>query len=269
VTRRGNTGKGVSSNKTLRMVAYNLGQGGRRDPAAWMRLLRALAPSLLFVQETRNPVAWLEAMPGSIPDSCLWEAVAPRHWGTGLIVRGGRLTRLPVPQAYAGRVVAAKVEGLTWPVAGGSPVVAASVHAPTAKGSSYIKEVGYILDFAREIAGGLPLVLAGDFNVAVALRDPEHPLYNSPGERALLARIRDELNLVPCWQTAHPHETPARTLRWMRRMDSLPYHCDGLFVPASWAPALQSCEVLEDEEWCALSDHNPVVATFAVTLPGS
>jgi endonuclease/exonuclease/phosphatase family metal-dependent hydrolase len=106
--------------------------------------------------------------------------------------------------------------------------------------------------------------LGGDFNVAVALRQPDHPLYNCPGERALLVRLRDELGLLPCWQAAHPDETPARTLRWMRRLDSLPYHCDGIFVPAGWIPALRSCEVLEDEAWHALSDHNPVVATFAL-----
>jgi endonuclease/exonuclease/phosphatase family metal-dependent hydrolase len=79
----------------------------------------------------------------------------------------------------------------------------------------------------------------------------------------LLQRLRDEFDLIPCWQTAHPGERLARTLRWMRRLDSLPYHCDGIFVPSSWAPALQSCTVLENEEWSVISDHNPVVATFA------
>jgi endonuclease/exonuclease/phosphatase family metal-dependent hydrolase len=47
-------------------------------------------------------------------------------------------------------------------------------------------------------------------------------------------------------------------------MDSPPYHCDGLFVPASWAAALRGCAVLEAEQWCALSDHNPVTADFEV-----
>ena len=253
--------------RTLRLVAYNLGQGGRRDPTVWSRLLRALGPDVLFVQETRNPAdSWLAALPDTTPDACLWSAATSRHWGTGLWVRAGRLTPLPVPAAYQGRVVAALVEGLTWPVVEGSPVVAISIHAPTAKGSSYIKEVGRILDFAAALAGGLPLVLGGDFNVAVALRQPDHPLYNSRGERAVLDRLREEFGLVACWQAAHPDEPPARTLRWMRRPDSLPYHCDGLFVPAAWTAALQSCEVLEDAEWCALSDHNPVVATFGTPL---
>ena len=80
----------------------------------------------------------------------------------------------------------------------------------------------------------------------------------------LLERLREELGLVPCWQTAHPGEPLARTLRWMHRNDSPPYHCDGVFVPGAWTSALQSCTVLEGDEWSALSDHNPVVATLAL-----
>lgn len=251
--------------RPLRMVAYNLGQGGRRDAGAWLRLLGPPAPDLLFVQESRDPAhSWLTELPVDARGQCLWEEAASSRWGTALWVRGGRLTPLPVPQAYRGRVVAAAVEGLTWPVVGRATVAALSIHAPTAKGSSYIKEVGRILDLAVEIAAGLPLVLGGDFNVAVALRQPDHALYNSAGERTLLVRLRDELGLLPCWQVAHPGEEPARTLRWMRRLDSLPYHCDGLFVPAAWTTALLGCEVLEDEGWRVLSDHNPVVAAFAL-----
>lgn len=144
--------------------------------------------------------------------------------------------------------------------------MALSIHAPTRKGSSYIKEVGLILDYAGAVAEGRPLILAGDFNVAVGLREPGQPLYNTRGERLLIGRLRHEFDLVPCWQTAHPGEPLARTLRWLRRSDSLPYHCDGVFVPSAWASALTSCTVLEDDAWCALSDHNPVVATFGPGL---
>ena len=107
-------------------------------------------------------------------------------------------------------------------------------------------------------------MLGGDFNVVVGMRETGQSMSISKGERALIMRLREELGLLPCWQAAHPGEPLARTLRWLRRMESLPYHCDGLFVPSQWATGLQSCSVLEDEEWCALSDHNPVVATFAV-----
>ena len=251
--------------KEVRLVAHNLGQGGSREPALRMRLLSELAPDLLFVQESRNPAdSWLAAFPGTQPQSWLWETVPGGRWGSGLWVRHGHLTRLEVPSDYTGRVTAAVVEDCAWPGVGVLPVVALSIHAPTRKGSTYIKEVGLILDYALVVAEGRPLVLAGDFNVAVGSREPGQPPPLSKGERALLARLRDELDLIPCWQTAHPGEPLARTLRWMHRSDSLPYHCDGIFIPSAWASALQSCEVLEGEEWCALSDHNPVVATLLV-----
>jgi hypothetical protein len=254
----------VRLKREVRLVAYNLGQGGSRHPALRVRLLSDLAPDLLFVQESRNPAdSWPAAFPGMQRDSWLWEPVPGGRWGSGLWLRSGQLTPIEVPHAYVGRVAAAVVNDCAWPGLGRSPLVALSIHAPTRKGSSYIKEVGYILDFALSASEGLPLVLAGDFNVAVGMREPGQPLPLSRGEQALLVRLRDELGLIPCWQTAHPGEPLARTLRWMHRSDSLPYHCDGIFVPAAWASALQSCEVLEGEEWCTLSDHNPVVVTLA------
>jgi exonuclease III len=258
----------------VRLTTYNMGQGGSRDPALWSRLLPCLAPDLLFVQEARDPTAfWLGSFtntpgtPETYRKHWLWAAVPGGRWGSGLWARDGHLTSLAVPQDFTGRVVAAVIEGREWPCSGTSPVVAISIHAPTRKGSSYVKEVGRILDFAVTLAGGLPLILAGDFNVAVGLREPGQPIGITPGERALLQRLREELGLVPCWQTAHPGEPLARTLRWMRRRDSLPYHCDGLFVPADWSSAIRGCTVLEDEEWRTLSDHNPVVATLALDAP--
>jgi endonuclease/exonuclease/phosphatase family metal-dependent hydrolase len=248
----------VNASGAVRLVTYNLGPGGSRNPDLWTRLLPALAPDVLFVQECREP---LDSWPGGC---WLWGHVPSHRWGTGLWVRDGRLTPLAVPGDFAGRAVAAVVEGLAWPGIGISPVVALSIHAPTRRGSSYVKEVGRILDFASVLAGGLPLVLAGDFNVAVGLRGPDHRPILSRSETALLERLRDDLHLVPCWQTAHPGERLARTLRWMRRADSLPYHCDGVFIPAAWAPALQSCTVFEDDDWSAVSDHNPVMAALAV-----
>jgi hypothetical protein len=246
----------------MRLITYNLGQGGSRDSALWARLLPMLAPDLLFVQESRDPpLAWLPALASTGPAAWYWVPVPHRRWGSGLWVRGGALTPLALPADFAGWVAAAVVEGWPWP-GGARSVVALSLHAPTRKGSSYLREVGRILDCVPALAGGRPVILAGDFNVAVGLRAPGQPIGNTAGERAFFARLRGELDLIPAWQTAHPQEPLARTLRWLRRRDSLPYHCDGLFIPAAWAPALQDCTVLEDEEWLALSDHNPVIATL-------
>jgi hypothetical protein len=81
----------------------------------------------------------------------------------------------------------------------------------------------------------------------------------SRGERDLLDRIDGELDLIACWQTANPRKRLAQTLRW-NGDPTIPYHCDGLFVPRGWRPRLASCRVVRGARWARLSDHNPVVA---------
>src|SRR5437588_410095 len=78
---------------------------------------------------------------------------------------------------------------------------------------------------------GADLVLGGDFNVVVGRRGPGEPVRMSRAEVAILDRLEQDLDLLACWQAAHPGVPLARTLRWRHRADSLPYHCDGLFVP--------------------------------------
>jgi hypothetical protein len=60
----------------------------------------------------------------------------------------------------------------------------------------------------------------------------------------------------------------AQTLRWCGNR-ALPYHCDGIFVPASWRARLESAAVIEGPEWSPLSDHNPVIAVVSREAAGS
>src|SRR5205807_638063 len=109
----------------VRLVAYNVGQGGSRDRALWERVMAELAPDLLFVQESRDPAqSWLPALPafsgaagaaGTCGQVCHWVAVPGGRWGSGLWVRDGYLRPQPVPEGFTGRVVAAVVEGRVWP----------------------------------------------------------------------------------------------------------------------------------------------------------
>ena len=64
-----------------------------------------------------------------------------------------------------------------------------------------------------------------------------------------------------CWQAANPGKPLPQTCRWTGN-PSVPYHCDGLFVPRAWESRLRACEVVSSPEWDKLSDHNPVVAWF-------
>ncbi len=240
-----------------RLASYNLHQGAARGAAAG--LLADWQPDVFCLQETRDPAILLTAAGEAVP-SVIWQPVPGHVWGSGLVVRGAA-TPIPLPPDLVGWVAAAAIPAGDGP--GARPVHAYSIHAPPGAVRSYTRMVERILDVAVEGAGAAAdLVLGGDFNVVVGRRGGDEAIHMSRAERAILDRLERDLGLGACWQAAHPGEPLGRTLRWRHRADSLPYHCDGLFVPLPWLPALQACTILTGDIWEVASDHHPVVATF-------
>jgi endonuclease/exonuclease/phosphatase family metal-dependent hydrolase len=251
----------------LRLVAYNFLSGGSAKRGGhWSRLLRTLQPDVVFGQECRPPEECHgERFRPAAEDSFLWRRAVPtsetRRWGTGVLVRAGQLAPIAVPQ-FDGWVVGGEVRSATW---SSRPVRLFSVHGPAGE-RGYVKTMHEILDRVVRLRGGCDLILAGDFNVAVGRRAASDPRPFGRGERDLLDRLAGELDLIACWQTANPGKRLAQTLRWSRD-PTIPYHCDGIFVPRDWGARLASCRVVRGARWTALSDHNPVVAELLPAGP--
>jgi endonuclease/exonuclease/phosphatase family metal-dependent hydrolase len=239
-----------------RFATYNLHLGAAR--AATAQLLADWQPDVLCLQEARDPARL--PLPDTAPRPvAVWQPVPGGRWGSGLLLRAAAVP-LPLPADLLGWVAGAAIS--PWGGPGTPPLCAFSIHAPPGQERSYTRMVGRILDVVAEYAGGAEVVLGGDFNVVVGWRQPGEPVRMTRAEQALLERIERDLGLVACWQAAHPGQPLARTLRWRHRADSLPYHCDGLFVPVGWLPALRDCSILTGDPWDGASDHHPVVATF-------
>jgi endonuclease/exonuclease/phosphatase family metal-dependent hydrolase len=240
----------------MKIATYNLRSGGRQGQRLhWRRLLDELAPDILLVQETLHPSEYLAPeFYAANARRIYWLAAPNRRWGSAIYVRAGRLRPIDLPR-HNGFVVAAEVSGTSWPRRGAPPLLVASLHVP----APYTRPMHELLDDLKALAGRRALVLGGDFNLAVGERHV--------GERVradrpwLLRRLRREFNLMSCWQTAHPNQDLAQTLRWTGN-PAAPYHCDGIFVPAAWYGCLEECEVLSDARWDEMSDHNPVVAVL-------
>jgi endonuclease/exonuclease/phosphatase family metal-dependent hydrolase len=238
-----------------RLATYNLHQGGARAAAA--QLLVDGQVDLLCLQETRDPARL--PLPEGVPDPLvIWQPVPGKPWGSAVLIRGGTAAGLPLPPDLAGWVAGVEFSG--W--GGARPVQVFSIHAPPGPDHSYTRMVGRILDVVAAGAAGADVVLAGDFNVVVGRRQPTEPVRVTRAETAILDRLEHEFGLVAAWQAAHPGQPLARTLRWRHRADSLPYHCDGLFLPTAWLPTLRDCTILEGDPWDVASDHHPVVATL-------
>jgi endonuclease/exonuclease/phosphatase family metal-dependent hydrolase len=187
----------------------------------------------------------------------VWQPVQARAWGSAIQVARGRLTPIIV-RGFEGWVV-----GALWHGPSGDAVAVFSVHAPHGEGG-YCGRMHRILDAigaAARVAATPQIVVGGDFNICIS---PRHHGGEPVGarQRAVQVRLHDEFGLINAWDTLHPRSVPVQTLRWTGN-PTVPYHCDGLFVPRGWLARLRSCVVLNSARWCARSDHNPVVATFA------
>ncbi len=242
----------------FRIVAYNFLSGGSsRRSGHWSRLLKSLTPDLVLAQECRPPDASPNERfrPGH-RDAFTWQPARTTRWGSALLARGVSLTPITIP-VYAGWVVGGEVSNPKWSA---QKLKIFSIHGPAGE-RGYIRTMHEILDHIAALRGTDDLVLGGDFNVVVGYRQPREKLKVMRGEREILERMAQELQLVSCWQAANPGRPLAQTLRWTADR-SAPYHCDGIFVPRSWAGRLRSCRVVRGSRWNLLSDHNPVIAEF-------
>lgn len=242
----------------MKLATYNIHKGGRQR-VHWTTLLETYGVDLLLVQESypvdqHLPPLFYAASSGQ----AVWEMVEQNGWGSAVMSRDGSVMPITVPGFY-GWVVGAEITGTSWHTDTVDPLLAFSVHAPSRK-ESYSKQVNRLLDEIKRIADGREVVIGGDFNLAVS-KSCGGELSVSKQDQAIQAKLSDEFGLINCWEAANPDKSPAQTLRWTGNR-TIPYHCDGLFVPKSWRERLKSCVVMAGLEWDTLSDHNPVVAEF-------
>lgn len=242
----------------MKIASYNILKGGSQR-VHWIKMIDDFGVDLLLAQES---YAHDEHLPPLLyPDArsqSAWEMVEQNGWGSVVFSKTGSVKQLAVP-GFSGWVVGAEISGTSWQAEYADPLLAFSLHAPS-QAESYQKLVNKILDTIKEIAAGREVVIGGDFNLTVSnWADSERPV--SKQDLAIQKRLADEFGLLNCWQAANPDQPLHQTLRWTKDR-TIPYHCDGLFVPKSWKDRLESCVVLSGDEWNRLSDHNPVVAQF-------
>jgi endonuclease/exonuclease/phosphatase family metal-dependent hydrolase len=242
----------------MKVATYNILKGGAQR-VHWVRMIEDFKVDLLLAQESYPHGEHLP--PVSYPDAAkrsAWEMAGGNGWGSAVFSRSGSVKPVSVPN-YTGWVVGAEVSGASWQVETTDPLLVFSVHAPS-RGEAYYKQVNKLLDEIKKVARGREVVVGGDFNVGVsAWPGPERPTCKQ--DLAIQARLAEEFGLLNCWQAANPDRPLCQTLRWTGDR-SIPYHCDGIFVPKSWRARLQSCVVLAGDDWDRLSDHNPIVACF-------
>jgi endonuclease/exonuclease/phosphatase family metal-dependent hydrolase len=235
----------------MRIVTYNF---AHRKKEQWSKLFDDFSPDIILAQEARDPQKDIAELYQAQQGRFFYRAVH-NQWGSALFIRQGEIKWLELPE-FEGWVVGAEIDHPDWQC----PLRVFSLHVPIKKGSSYIKQLHLILDKIAQLPDDAELIIGGDFNVTASFRHPGEAMETGRANEKVLARLRSDFGLTSCWQAAHPDQPLAQTLRWVTNRTT-PYHCDGIFAPVAWSQLLESCEVIS-EGWEALSDHNPVVATF-------
>lgn len=246
----------------LNLITYNIYKGGAPDYSAFGRILTELNPDILLLQEASPPARYLAHIPPDLHDQvkhACWHNAGCNYWGSTIYVRTGNLTPLEMPDPLQGWVTAADVTGLLW-YPGTQPLRIFSVHTPTRTPRNYPQEMNQIIDVIISKSVGYDIIVGGDFNITISASS-EHPSNMQERlEAAIQQRMHHELGLINCWQALHPNQVPPQTYQHQFQSDAAPSHRDGLFVPASWQPHLESCVVLNDAAWIGRSDHFPVAA---------
>lgn len=242
----------------MRIATYNILKGGSRR-IHWTKMIEDQGVDLLLVQESYPHDEHLpQLLYPTLRQQSVWEMIEQNGWGSAIYSCSGTLKQISVP-GFTGWVVCAEICGASWQSPQGDATLVFSVHAPS-RAENYSKQVNKLLDETNRIARGREIIVGGDFNLAVSRSDEsERPV--SKQDLAIQTRLAEEFGLINCWQSATPNQPLPQTLRWTRDR-TIPYHCDGLFVPKCWQDRLDSCVVLSGDEWNRLSDHNPVVAQF-------
>lgn len=239
----------------MRIVTYNLRNGGAKKHRHWSKIIETLDPDLFFAQETRDPSYHLPADFYRVNRGrLLWNAVPGYRWGSALFIKSGKIEPLSL-DLFPGWIVGAEV---TVPEIGQlGPLRILNLHAPTLKQSTYVKVIHAVLDKLAPLRGEGQWVIGGDFNLKTASRhSSQFSDAVRKAEMKVIERLVGEFGVVSAWDAMNPGQPHAQTLRWGR--NGSPYHCDGIFIPQTWAEQLKECRVISAPEWVAMSDHYPV-----------
>ncbi len=245
----------------MKIATWNV-NGIRAREAQVLALVERERPDVLCLQEIKAPPA---RVPASLCDLagywCLWHG-ASAYSGVGLLVRRDAAAERPAfahpPFDVETRIATAEVGG----------VVVASVYVPNG-GKDFAAKLRFLEAMERWAAearaGGRPLVVAGDLNVARTDMDV-HPkerkagaIGQRPDERALLEAILGH-GLVDVGRAVDPGNADLFTYwaPWRNlRQRNIGWRIDYVVASAALAGATRRCAVLAD---FGTSDHAPVVA---------
>lgn len=213
----------------------------------WHYLLNELQPDIALLQECVPP----EAL-GNGYNILYQEIGGNRKWGNAIVTKG-TLTPVAFGNSQPGAVIVAEVS------LGPEIITAISVYGAFCQHEYVTTTMHHILSDLTHILHGQKsqrtFVLGGDYNVSTQW--DERYNHRDPSHKLVLDRIED-FGLVDC--TGQYFKGHVQTNRHSR--SGFPWQNDYIHVLKQLAKRLSSCQVIDNDQVRAASDHNPVLAYF-------
>lgn len=159
---------------------------------------------------------------------------------------GGRMREMPLTNNPSPSITA---------IIEGSPLGDFNVLVIWAKPTpSYFDDVMATLDAHRTFIAERPTVIMGDFNLDVRIRDKGRQFY------LVNAKLNNDFDLFSAYHEFTDERfgmeiMPTLYFNWAYKGC---FHCDFIYVPASWIPRIASVSVAPYRDWES-SDHRPVI----------
>ncbi len=223
---------------------------------SWKYLTDELSPDIALVQESKltKPV-----------QNCVYREIGGNSkWGSGIVTKNLQLKEIESPRefpnTYPGALIGAKVN-----LPNEKTLHVFSLYGRFEK-DSYNKRSDTSTTLHRMLSDltfllihlqrkKQHIIIGGDFNNSVQFDKLwGNPKYYTNACRIFFDRLAD-FGLTDCFSPFHSE--PVQTLR--HRGSKIPWQNDYIFISNNLKDQLRSCQVIDNEQVRAFSDHNPVV----------
>lgn len=235
----------------LRLITWNCNMAYRKKAHCVLKY----DPDIVIVPECENP-ANLKFPPGTaLPDNMIWKGRNPNK-GLGVFSYSGYQFKIhesydPAYRNIIPIVVTRKKVSLT--------LFAIWAYNKEDRGYEYIGQVWKALDHYAALLSSKRTILAGDFN--------SNTIWDKPRRTGNHTHVVDLLEKKSIYSTYHhffkqQQGLEAHNTLFMYRHPDKAYHIDYCFVSKDLLKKLSHVEIGAHAEWCAFSDHVPLIVHF-------
>jgi exonuclease III len=237
----------------VKLVAWNCNMAFRKKAP----FVTALLPDIVVVPECEHPEKLQFAAGTVLPTDMLWHGANP-HKGLGVFSYSRyRFKLLDCHNPDLKNILPIAVTG------GKIDFILFAVWAnnPADKDGPYVTQVWKAIKHYDQLLDGKKIILAGDFNSNTIWDRPRREGNHSTVVTTLAAK-----KIVSTYHQFYKQEQgkEMHPTQFMYRHQDKPYHLDYCFASSYFIKKMTYVEVGTYEAWTRLSDHKPLIVTFAL-----